>query len=219
MGKKKSDDIFYGLSLNEDQEKFKEALMDDNIQVVLCDATAGSGKTLLSVACAKIKVLGEQKYDSAIWVFPVCQESEIGYRPGDTTQKLSDYIEPLYDALSVVGDQPSRVIANEVTLKNGTAWIEARSGTFMRGINLKRKFIIIDECQNLTVPEIKRIISRAHSDSKVVILGCQSQTDIPIKSSGFKQLIEHMEHYEGSYKKCELPISYRGQLAMWIDKL
>ena len=86
MGKKKSDDIFYGLILNEDQEKFKEALMDDNIQVVLCDATAGSGKTLLSVACAKIKVLGEQKYDSAIWVFPVCQESEIGYRPGDTAQ-------------------------------------------------------------------------------------------------------------------------------------
>ena len=119
----------------------------------------------------------------------------------------------------MVGDQPSRAIANDVTLKNGTAWIEARSGTFMRGINLKRKFIIIDECQNLTVPEIKRIISRAHSDSKVVILGCQSQTDIPIKSSGFKQLIEHMEHYEGSYKKCELPISYRGQLAMWIDKL
>ena len=45
MGKKKSDDIFYGLVLNEDQEKVKEALMDDNIQVVLCDATAGSGKT------------------------------------------------------------------------------------------------------------------------------------------------------------------------------
>ena len=47
MGKKKSDDIFYGLILNEDQEKFKEALMDDNIQVVLCDATAGSGIILL----------------------------------------------------------------------------------------------------------------------------------------------------------------------------
>lgn len=219
MAKRKSDDIFYGLVLNEDQEKFKEALMDDDIQVVLCDATAGSGKTLLSVACAKIKVLGEQKYDDCVWVFPVVEESTIGYRPGDTNAKLADYFEPLYDALSVVGDQPSRVIANDVTLKNGTAWIEARSATFMRGINLKRRFIIIDEAQNLTVPIIKRIISRAHDDSKVVILGCQSQTDIPIKQSGFKQLMEHMEDYEGTYKKCELPISYRGKLAMHIDKL
>lgn len=219
MAKKKSDDIFYGLILNEDQEKFKEALMDDDIQVVLCDATAGSGKTLLSVACAKIKVLGEQKYDSALWVFPVVEEATIGYRPGDTSAKLADYVEPLHDALSVVGDQPSRVIANDITLKNGTAWIEARSATFMRGINLKRKFIIIDECQNLTVPIIKRIITRAHQDSKVVVLGCQAQTDIPIKDSGFKQLIEHMEHYDGTYQKCELPISYRGKLAMHIDKL
>lgn len=219
MAKRKSDDIFYGLVLNEDQEKFKEALMDDDIQVVLCDATAGSGKTLLSVACAKVKVLGEQKYDDCVWVFPVVEESTIGYRPGDTNAKLADYFEPLYDALSVVGDQPNRVIANDVTLKNGTAWIEARSATFMRGINLKRRFIIIDEAQNLTVPIIKRIISRAHDDSKVVILGCQSQTDIPIKQSGFKQLMEHMEDYEGTYKKCELPISYRGKLAMHIDKL
>lgn len=219
MSKKKSDDIFYGLILNEDQEKFKEALMDDDIQVVLCDATAGSGKTLLSIACAKIKVLGEQKYDDCVWVFPVVEEATLGYRPGDTSQKLADYLEPLYDALSTVGDQPSRVIANEVTMKNGTAWVHARSATFMRGINLKRKFIIIDECQNLTVPIIKRIISRAHSDSKVVILGCQSQTDIPIKQSGFKQLIDHMEDYDGTYKKCELPISYRGKLAMHIDKL
>ena len=219
MSKKKSDDIFYGLILNEDQEKFVEALMDDDTQVVLCDATAGSGKTLLSVACAKIKVLGEEKYDSAMWVFPVVEEATLGYRPGDTSQKLADYLEPLHNALSMVNDQPSRVIANEITMKNGTAWIEARSATFMRGINLKRKFIIIDECQNLTVPIIKRIISRAHDDCKVVILGCQSQTDIPIKQSGFKQLMEHMEYYEGTYKRCELPISYRGKLAMHIDRL
>lgn len=178
-----------------------------------------SGKTLLSVACAKIKVLKEQKYDSAVWVFPVVEEATLGYRPGDTNTKLADYLEPLHDALTTVGDLPSKVISSDVTMKNGTAWIDARSATFMRGINLKRKFIIIDECQNLTVPIIKRIVSRAHSDSKVVILGCQAQTDIPIRDSGFKQLIEHMEHYDGTYKKCELPISYRGKLAMYIDKL
>ena len=108
---------------------------------------------------------------------------------------------------------------NDVSTKNGTAWIDARSATFMRGINLKRKFIIVDECQNLSIPIIKRIISRAHDDCKVVILGCQAQTDVPLSKSGFKSLIEHMEDYDGTYVKCELPISYRGKLAMHIDKL
>ena len=52
----------------------------------------------------------------------------------------------------------------------------------------------------------------------MIVLGCQAQTDIPINRSGFKQLIDHMEGFEG-YIKCELPISYRGKLAMHIDKL
>ena len=220
MSKKKNDnDIFYGFALNEDQEKFKKALMDDNVQVVIYDATAGNAKTLLTVACAKIKVLGEGKYDGAVYVFPTVEESTLGYRPGDTSQKIADYLEPLNDALITIGDYPGRAIANDVTLKNGTAWIDARSATFMRGINLKKKFVIVDECQNLSVQLIKRIVSRAHDDCKVVILGCQAQTDVPLSKSGFKNLIEHMENYDGTYTKCELPISYRGKLAMHIDKL
>ena len=54
MAKKKNDEIFYGLVLNEDQEKFKEAIMSEEYNVVLADATAGSGKTLIAVACANI---------------------------------------------------------------------------------------------------------------------------------------------------------------------
>ena len=88
----------------------------------------------------------------------------------------------------------------------------------MRGINFDNRVVIIDECQNLSVPIIKRIISRCYDNCKVVVLGCQAQTDVPISKSGFKQLIDHMNGFEG-YIKCELPISYRGKLAMHIDKL
>jgi predicted ribonuclease YlaK len=88
----------------------------------------------------------------------------------------------------------------------------------MRGINLDKKILIVDECQNMTVPIIKRIISRAHDSCKVVVLGCLAQTDIPISKSGFKEFIDHMRDYEGCVK-CDLPISYRGRLAMHIDKL
>lgn len=217
MAKKKTDDIFYGFTLNEGQEAFKEAIMSDEYNVVIADATAGSGKTLLAVACANI-LCSMSKYGSAIYIFPTVEESSLGYRPGNTSEKEADYLEPLYDALTKINQVPRQAISSDVSDKNGTSWITARSATFMRGINLENKVVIIDECQNLSVPIIKRIISRCYDNCKVIILGCQAQTDVPVHKSGFKQLIDHMEDFDSAIK-CELPISYRGKLAMHIDKL
>lgn len=217
MAKKKNDDIFYGFELNDGQQKFKEEIMSDEHNVVIADATAGSGKTLIAVACAKI-LCKTGRYKSAVYIFPTVEESSLGYRPGNTTEKEADYLEPLNDALIKVNEVPKQAISSDVSEKNGTAWITARSATFMRGINLENKIVIIDECQNLSVPIIKRIISRCYDNCKVIILGCQAQMDVPISKSGFRPLIEHMEDFEGSVK-CELPISYRGKLAMHIDKL
>ena len=217
MARKKNDDIFYGFTLNEDQEKFKEAIMNDEYNVIIADATAGSGKTLLAVACANI-LCKSDKYDSAVFIFPTVEEASLGYRPGNTTEKEADYLGPLYDALIKIRELPQQAISSDITEKNGTAWITARSATFMRGINLEKKVVIIDECQNMSVPIIKRIISRCYDNCKVIILGCQAQTDVPLSKSGFKQLIDHMDSFEGCVK-CELPISYRGKLAMHIDKL
>ena len=217
MARKKNDDIFYGFELNEGQQAFKEAIMDEKNNVIIADATAGSGKTLLAVACAKI-LCKTDKYKSAVYIFPTVEESSLGYRPGNTTEKEADYLEPLHDALIKVKEVPHQAISSDVSEKNGTAWITARSATFMRGINLENKVVIIDECQNLSVPIIKRIISRCYDNCKVIVLGCQAQMDVPINRSGFKQLIDHMKDFEGCVK-CELPISYRGKLAMHIDKL
>lgn len=218
MAKRKNDDIFYGLVLNEGQEAFRDAIMNDENNVILVDATAGSGKTLLAVACANILINRDHKYDSAIYVFPTVEESSLGYRPGSTTEKEADYLEPLYQALIKCNIIPNQAITSDISNKNGTAWLEARSATFMRGINLEKKVVIIDECQNMSIPIIKRIISRCYDNSKLIICGCQAQTDVPVHKSGFKQLMDHMEGFDG-YVKCELPISYRGKLAMHIDKL
>jgi predicted ribonuclease YlaK len=217
MAKKKNDDIFYGFNLNKEQEVFKEAIMSDDNNVVIADATAGSGKTLLAVACAHI-LCKTGKYDSAVYIFPTVEEASLGYRPGNTTEKEADYLGPLYDALVKIRELPQQAISSDISEKNGTAWITARSATFMRGINLENKVVIIDECQNMSVPIIKRIISRCYDNCKVIVLGCQAQTDVPLNKSGFKQLIDHMSVFEGCVK-CELPISYRGKLAMHIDKL
>lgn len=217
MSKKNYHELFCGITCNEDQEKFKQAILDDKNQVIIADATAGAGKTLIAVACAK-QLVSYGGYDKLIYIFPTVEETSLGYRPGTTAEKEADYLEPLYDALLKINENPQRVISSDVTEKNGTAWVIARSATFMRGINFENKVVIVDECQNLSVPIIKRVLSRPHDNCKVVVLGCQAQTDVPLSKSGFKDLIDHMRDYEGCVK-CELPISYRGRLAMHIDKL
>lgn len=219
MAKRKNDnDIFYGFTLNEDQEKLREAIMDEEHNVVLVDATAGSGKTLLAVACANLLINRDHRYKSAEFIFPVVEEGTLGYRPGGTAEKEADYLEPLYQALTKCNIIPNQAISTDVSEKNGTAWLEAHSATFCRGVNYEQQVVIIDEAQNMSVPILKRIISRCYDNCKVIVLGCQAQMDIPIGRSGFKPLIDHMETFDG-YIKCELPISYRGKLAMHIDKL
>ena len=218
MAKKNNNDIFYGFVLNEYQQKFVDAIMSDEHNFILADATAGSGKTLLAVACANLLINRDNRYKSAEFIFPVIEEGTLGYRPGDTKSKESDYLEPLYQALTKCNIIPGQAISSDISEKNGTAWLEAHSATFCRGVNYEKQVVIIDEAQNMSVPILKRVISRCYDNTKVIVLGCQAQTDIPINRSGFKQLIDHMEGFEG-YIKCELPISYRGKLAMYIDKL
>ena len=218
MAKKSNNDIFYGFVLNEYQQKFVDAIMSEEHNFILADATAGSGKTLLAVACANLLINRDNRYKSAEFIFPVIEEGTLGYRPGDTKSKESDYLEPLYQALTKCNIIPSQAISSDISEKNGTAWLEAHSATFCRGVNYEKQVVIIDEAQNMSVPILKRVISRCYDNTKVIVLGCQAQTDIPINRSGFKQLIDHMEGFEG-YIKCELPISYRGKLAMHIDKL
>ena len=218
MAKKNNNDIFYGFVLNEYQQKFVDAIMSEEYNFILADATAGSGKTLLAVACANLLINRDNRYKSAEFIFPVIEEGTLGYRPGDTKSKESDYLEPLYQALTKCNIIPGQAFSSDISEKNGTAWLEAHSATFCRGVNYEKQVVIIDEAQNMSVPILKRVISRCYDNTKVIVLGCQAQTDIPINRSGFKQLIDHMEGFEG-YIKCELPISYRGKLAMHIDKL
>lgn len=218
MAKKNNNDIFYGFVLNEYQQKFVDAIMSEEHNFILADATAGSGKTLLAVACANLLINRDNRYKSAEFIFPVIEEGTLGYRPGDTKSKESDYLEPLYQALTKCNVIPGQAISSDISEKNGTAWLEAHSATFCRGVNYEKQVVIIDEAQNMSVPILKRVISRCYDNTKVIVIGCQAQTDIPINRSGFKQLIDHMEGFEG-YIKCELPISYRGKLAMHIDKL
>lgn len=219
MAKKKFHELFSGIVCNEDQKRFRDAVMDDKNNFILVDAVSGSGKTLIAVTCAK-QLVANGHYRSAVFVVPTVEEQSLGYRPGTAAEKIADYMVPLRQALMKIGEEPDRVITNslEENLKDSNKWIIADSQVFLRGVNFEDQVVIVDEAQNFTIPQIKKIISRNYDNSKLIVIGSSSQIDIDPDKSCFARLMAHMDGFEG-YIKCDLPISYRGKLAMHIDRL
>lgn len=219
MARQKYHELFSGIICNEDQKKFRDAVMDDNNNFILVDAVSGSGKTLIAVACAK-QLVTNNYCNSCVYVVPTTSEQELGYRPGTTSEKIADYMVPLRQALMKIGEEPDKVIAYSLddNFKDSSKWLIANSQVFLRGVNFEKQVVIIDEAQNFTVPQIKKIISRNFDSSKIIVIGSSNQIDIDPNKSCFARLMNHMEGFDG-YIKCELPISYRGKLAMHIDKL
>jgi PhoH-like ATPase len=219
MAKKKYHELFSGINCNEDQKKFRDAVMDDANNFILVDAVSGSGKTLIAVTCAK-QLVANGHYQSCVFVVPTNAEQDLGYRPGTAAEKIADYMVPLRQALMKIGEEPDKVITNslEENLKDSNKWIIADSQVFLRGVNFENQVVIVDEAQNFTIPQIKKIITRCYDNSKLIVIGSTSQVDIDLNKSCFTRLMNHMEGFEG-YIKCDLPISYRGKLAMHIDKL
>lgn len=121
------------------------------------------------------------------------------------------------DALVKLNEEPNKAIANADTLKMGTAWIQATPSTFLRGVNFNNKVVIVDECQNFTAPEIKKVISRCDKASKVILIGCTDQIDIDPNKSCFDRLIGYLDQFD-IVKCCTLHTSYRGELCEIIDK-
>lgn len=208
------DTLFYGINLTKEQRDYADSIHDKRMTIV--DAKAGTGKTTIAVGCARM--LKRDLY----YVFSPVQEGVMGFRPGNQAEKEMDYIQPLKDALLEINEDPNRVIDsrdNIDNIKNGNVWVYPRSHVFMRGINLKDSFIIIDEAQNWTKPELKKVLTRIHDSNIVVVIGHQGQIDLKVPSqSGFARVIEHFSTRKWC-KVCELTKNFRGELSQWADEL
>ena len=209
------EDMVFGLTLNEGQQVFRDAIMSEDKQVVMCDAVSGSGKTLVATACARM-LQAYHGYDGVVYVFSANQEQALGYRPGTTEEKVEEYTVPLQDALIKLNEEPSKVIESAENIKFGSAWIAAKPSTFLRGVNFNHKVVIVDEVQNFTIPEIKKVISRCDDACKVILIGSTDQIDIKPEQSCFESLMEYLEPYS-FVQRCKLDVSYRGRLCEAID--
>lgn len=225
MGKKiKDDNMFFGFreTMTEEQEDYVKALMDPNINLVIVNAKAGTGKTTLAVGAAKL-LIAERKYKELFYTFAPVEEESMGFTPGDVFEKEQKYHQPLVDALLEINENPMQVIINPMDLnamkKNADkAWVKAASHTFLRGSNIKNKVVIIDEAQNFTVSQLRKVLTRCHDDCKVIMIGHTGQCDIDPAKSGLEQYIYHSKSYDKS-KVIYLSKSFRGELAEWADNI
>jgi predicted ribonuclease YlaK len=211
---------FYGLILDEQQEKFVSAILDLKKTIVFCNAVAGTGKTTLAMGAANVLVHDNRnELDGIVYIVSPYGEQKQGYLPGSVTEKSEVYFEPAYQAIMTCNMNPFTDVCTEsmTAKKKGTGYIKLLTHTFLRGVNLENKVIILDEAQNFTVEELKKVLTRIHDTCKVIVVGHAGQIDIGGRS-GFTRYIQHFSNADRC-EVCELTVNHRGWLSSYADAL
>ena len=148
-------------------------------------------------------------------------ERKQGWLPGTITEKSSVYFEALYQALVECNVNINTAINTDsmVNQKNGTGFVTCITDTFLRGSNLNNAVIIIDEAQNFTVPQLKKVLTRIGKKAKVIVIGHELQCDLDNpEDSGFTTYIKHFEEKD-RVAICKLTQNYRSWISQWADEV
>ena len=160
--------------------------------VIFALGPAGTGKTYLAVAQAVAQLI-TGSVQRLILSRPAVEAGEkLGFLPGDMKEKVDPYLRPLYDALH------DCLPAEQVERRIASGEIEIAPLAFMRGRTLADAFVILDEAQNTTIPQMKMFLTRFGQNSRMVVCGDPKQVDLPIPaSSGLADAVERLEGVEG----------------------
>ncbi|HUC93154.1 MAG TPA: PhoH family protein [Paenibacillus sp.] len=191
-----SNDPVWGITARNAQQRMAlELLLNDDIPLVTLSGKAGTGKTLLALAAALMKVEDEHKYKKLLIARPVVpMGKDIGYLPGEKDEKLRPWMQPIYDNLEFLFDTKKAGDIDKILMGLGSIQVEAL--TYIRGRSIPGQFIIIDEAQNLSKHEVKTIVSRVGEGSKIVLLGDPEQIDHPYLdsvSNGLTYIVERFK--------------------------
>ena len=158
------------LPQTKNQKHYMSSINDNIVTFVI--GPAGTGKTYVAVSCA-VKRLLRKNIRKIILVRPIIEAGEkLGYLPGNIKDKVDPYMRPIYDAL---GDFLSHQKIKDLLDKD---IIEISPLAFMRGRTFNNAFIILDEAQNITTPQMKMFLTRIGENTKVVINGDITQIDL-----------------------------------------
>ncbi|UNK81389.1 PhoH family protein [Sphingopyxis granuli] len=172
------------------QVPYMQALARDDVIFAL--GPAGTGKTYLAVAQAVAQLI-TGSVQRLILSRPAVEAGEkLGFLPGDMKEKVDPYLRPLYDALH------DCLPAEQVERRIASGEIEIAPLAFMRGRTLADAFIILDEAQNTTIPQMKMFLTRFGMNSRMVICGDPKQVDLPAPAtSGLADAVARLEGIEG----------------------
>jgi phosphate starvation-inducible protein PhoH and related proteins len=178
------------------QQQYIKALRKSDL--TFCTGPAGTGKTFLAAMVA-VKALLNEEFERLILTRPAVEAGErLGFLPGDLQQKVDPYLRPLYDALHELLD-PERI---PQLIERGV--IEVAPLAYMRGRTLSNAFVILDEAQNTTPAQMKMVLTRLGFNSRMVVTGDITQTDLPqYQQSGLAMAIKILAKVEG-IAFCEL---------------
>ena len=213
----------YGIVPRNAEQSFAvHCLLEDSLPLVSITGKAGTGKTLLALAAA---LEARKQYHQILLTRPIVPLSnkDIGYLPGDIHSKISPYMQPLYDNLGVIKNQFPENSDMHKRLKHmleeEKLMIEPLA--YIRGRSLVKKYMIVDEAQNLTPLEVKTIITRAGEGTKIVFTGDVQQIDHPYldsNSNGLSSLVYKMRGQK-LYAHVDLQKGERSELAELASNL
>lgn len=213
-------EMFYGMQLDDEQKAFAEAIWNPDIDIVFVNAKAGTGKTTVAAGVANLLVQ-YGVFDGIVYIMSPYGERKQGYLPGDLTEKSSVYFEAFMQALQNCNVNVFTAINTEsmVNQKNGTGYITCITDTYLRGTNLDHAVVVVDEAQNATTAQLKKILTRVGEHTKVIVIGHDMQCDLDNpNASGF---VRYIEHFRGKDRAaiCTLKTNHRGWISQWADDL
>lgn len=194
----------WGINARNREQNFSlNLLLDPDIDFVSLQGSAGTGKTLLTIAAGLTQVLDQNRYNEILMTrvtIPVGED--IGFLPGTEEEKMTPWMGALMDNLEVLhGTQVGGSFGRGATQDLLQNKIKIRSLNFMRGRTFLNRYIIIDEAQNLTPKQIKTLVTRAGPGSKIICLGDIKQIDTPYlteTTSGLTFAVDKFKNWEHS---------------------
>lgn len=210
--------------LNVEQRCAMDLLLRDDIKLITMIGQAGTGKTMMALACGLRKVFDEDLYSRILVSRPIMPlGKDIGFLPGTKEEKLSHWMQPIYDNLEYLCESSTGEGNSAETLKfvRESGKMEMEAVTYIRGRTLPRMWIIIDEAQNLTPHEVKTVISRAGKGTKVILTGDPSQIDNPYldKDSNALTYVVNKFKNEPIYGHITLEKTERSELSALAAKI
>lgn len=210
--------------LNIEQRFAFELLLCNEISLVTLIGLPGAGKTLLALAAGLQKTVEEHQFRKLYIARPIIpMGKDIGFLPGTKEEKLSSWMGAINDNLEFLIDKghDDSKVDEKIDYLFSSGQIEIDSLTYIRGRSLPRQYIIIDDAQNLTPHEIKTIISRAGTGTKIVLTGDPYQIDNPYLDASSNGLTYLVERFKGQpvYGHLMFSKSERSELAALSSEL